>query len=160
MGDGTDFASYVVARWPALVRTLVLLGLPPDEAEAAAQEGLARCSPAWDRVSREDDVDTWVYRTVLETRGHGPAPDPAAAPGVVDPAMGDLDERAALLEALQSGLARLAPEEREAVVLHFAAGLDTGQVADVLGVVVDLVEARIAAAVDALDVRSLREGSR
>lgn len=160
MGDGTDFASYLVARWPALVRTLVLLGLPPDQAEAVAQEGLARCSSGWDRVSREDDVDTWVYRMVLDARGNSPAPEPSATAGVVDPTMTDLDERVALLEALQGVLASLSPDDREAVVLHYTAELDVGQVADVLGVGVDLVEARIAAALGAIDVRSLREGSR
>ena len=143
MGDGGDFASYLVARWPALVRTLVLLGSPSDEAEADAREGLSRCLPAWDRVSREGDVDAWVYRTVLESRGRSSGAPPVEGAAVVDPTIVDLEERVELLRALEAALDRLAPEDRDAVVLRFVAELDTGQVADVLGVGYDVVERRL-----------------
>ena len=159
MGDGADFASYLVARWPALVRTLVLLGSPPDEAEADVREGLSRCLPGWDRVRREDDVDVWVYRTVLEARGRASGEAPPDGAAVVDPTIVDLEDRVELLSALEAALDRLPPEEREAVVLRFVAELDTGQVADVLGVGYDVVEERVVAALAAVDPASLREGS-
>ena len=146
MGDGGDFASYLVARWPALVRTLVLLGSPPEVAELDAREGLSRCLPAWDRVSREDDVDVWVYRTVLESRGRSSGESPVDGAAVVDPSILDLAERVELLHTLEETLDRLAPEERDPVVLRFVAELDTGQVADVLGVGYDVVEQRLVAA--------------
>ena len=160
MGDGADFASYMVARWPAVVRTVVLLGSPPDEAEADAREGLARCVPGWDRARREGDVDVWVYRTVLEARGRASAADPPDGAAVVDPTIVDLEDREELLRGLVAALDRLSPEEREPVVLRFVAELDTGQVADVLGVGYDVVEQRTASAVAALDPVALRGGSR
>ena len=178
MGDGSDFASYVVARWPALARTLVLLGHTTGEAEQIAVEGLARCSPGFDRATREGDVDAWVYATVLDVRarlarrarrtpGRGAAV-PAAAFPVEEPARLDLtmldsterDDRVALLEALEQALAALAEQEREAVVLRYVAELDTVQVADVLGVPPDVVEQRVTAALAAIDVESLRGGIR
>ena len=64
-GDDTDFAAYLAARWPFLVRTLVLLGCGQQEAEQVAQTGLARCYRDWERVRRSDDVDAYVYATVL-----------------------------------------------------------------------------------------------
>ena len=143
MRDGTDFASYMVARWPALVRTLVLLGSTPDQAETDVVEGLARGRSTFDRARREGDVDAWVYRLVLDARGRSAGPASFDVPGVVDPTITDLEDRVAQLEQLKLTLAALAPEEREAVVLRFVAELDTGQVADVLGVSVDVVEARL-----------------
>ncbi len=143
MADGTDFASYMVARWPALVRTLVLLGGSPDQAETDAVEGLARGRSAFDRVRDEGDVDVWVYRLVLDARGSSTGPAAFGGPGVVDPTIVDLEERVAQLEQLELTLASLPAEEREAVVLTYVAELDTGQVADVLGVGLDVVEDRL-----------------
>ena len=143
MGDGADFAAYVVARWPALVRTLVLLGSTPDEAEVDALAGLARGRSSWDRVRHEGDVDVWAYRLVLAARGRGRRPAVFDGPGVVDPTIVDLEDRVVLLEEVQQALAGLAPEQREVVVLRFVAELAADQVADVLGVGVDVVEARL-----------------
>lgn len=158
MRDGAEFASYMVARWPAIVRTLVLLGAPPDDAEADAREGLTRCLPGWDRVRREDDVDVWVYRTVLEARGRASGGAPPDGEAVVDPTISDLEDRVELLRVLAAALDRLPPEEREAVVLRFVAELDTGQVADVLGVGYDVVEERVGAALATVDP-TFREAS-
>lgn len=143
MGDGTDFASYLVARWPALVRTLVLLGSTPEQAEADALEGIVRGRSSWDRVRREADVDVWVYRTVLEARGRGAGAGLFEGPGVVAPTLVDLDERVVLLAELEEALAELPPERREALVLRYVAELDTGQVAEVLGIGLEVVEARL-----------------
>ena len=40
--DG-DFHGYVAARWPALVRTLVLLGCPVELAPDVVAAGLGSC---------------------------------------------------------------------------------------------------------------------
>ena len=59
MGDGADFASYMVARWPAVVRTLVLLGSPPDEADGS------HLTPAeWRRLLQDGDA------VLLDNRNH------------------------------------------------------------------------------------------
>jgi DNA-directed RNA polymerase specialized sigma24 family protein len=135
VSDGSDFASFVVARWPALVRSLILLGLDSATAEEAAVAGLARCHPSWDRVRNEADVDAYVYRVVLEQvnrphkRDSGPDVEPRA---LLDPLMSDRSERVELLTALETALARLEPEVRTVMVLRFAADLEADQVADVL----------------------------
>lgn len=66
MRDDADYASYVAARWPFLVRTLVLIGCPRAEAEDVVISGLARCYPSYDRVREADDIDAHVYGTVLD----------------------------------------------------------------------------------------------
>ena len=103
----SSWGAYVrlIARWPAVVRTLVLLGSPPDEAEVDAREGLTRCLPGWDRARREGDVDVWVYRTVLEARGRASGADPPDGAAVVDPTIVDLEDRLELLSALVAALA-------------------------------------------------------
>lgn len=139
MGDSADFASYVVARWPAVVRTLVLLGQPPEEADEIAVEALSRCAPGFDRERREGDVDVWVYRTVLDTRARRREParqvaeEVARAPVAVAASLPDLEERTARLHELETALAALPPGEREAAVLGLVAELDDVQVSEVLG---------------------------
>lgn len=133
-GDGADFASYVVARWPAVVRTLVLLGHPPDEADAIAVEGLSRCLRDFDRERRESDVDVFVYRTVLAARGHRRRPVTVAGSAALVPtALPDLEERTARLRELEVTLSGLPEEERVVAALRLAAELDEVQVAEVLG---------------------------
>ena len=68
MRRGEEFATWLAARWPALVRTLVFLGHPQPEAERVAGEAVARMLPAWDRERRDGDVDALVYRALLDER--------------------------------------------------------------------------------------------
>jgi DNA-directed RNA polymerase specialized sigma24 family protein len=136
VSDGSDFAAFVVARWPALVRTLVLLGHDPGSSEEAAAAGLARCHPSWDRVRDDGDVDTHVYRVVLDqsdrgVREHGRDHD-AEPPPLLDPMLSDRSERVELLDRLEQALAALPVEMRTVLVLRFAALLDPDQVAAVL----------------------------
>ncbi len=144
MSDGSDFASFVVARWPALVRSLVLLGHDPESADGAAVAGLTRCHPSWDRVREDGDVDAHVYRVVLDqadrgARDHGPDHDPDPPP-LLDPMLPDRAERAELLAELEKALAGLPVEARTVLVLRFAAGLDPDQVAAVLAQPIGVVE--------------------
>ena len=71
-GNDADFAGYLTARWPALVRTVVLIGCPRSDAEAVVETGLAHCYLAWDRTRHVDDVDVHVYREVLGAWHHHP----------------------------------------------------------------------------------------
>lgn len=143
MGDGADFASYVEARWPALVRTLVLLGATPDQAETDVRSGLARGRSQFEQVRREGDLDVWAYRLVLDARARQAPAASFDSPGVVDPTIADAEDRQARLERLLETLETLSPEERETVVLHHLAGLDRTQLADVLGVGAEVVGARL-----------------
>jgi DNA-directed RNA polymerase specialized sigma24 family protein len=143
VSDGSDFASFVVARWPALVRSLVLLGHDTGRAEEAAVAGLARCHPSWDRVREEGDVDANAYRVVLEQldRGrHGGGDHDDDPPPLLDPVLADRAERVELLAELEQALERTPEEVRTVLVLRFAAGLDPDQVATVMALPTTLVE--------------------
>lgn len=155
-GNDADFAAYMAARWPSLVRTLVLLGCGRREAAEVAQTGLARCYTSWDRVRRSDDVDIHVYAVVLgclhkHRRRVPAAPSPAA------PAPEDATDDEILLHALEVQLDGLDLDEREAVVLRFAAELSEQQVADVLDVPVDSAQARITHGLGRVDLGSAQE---
>lgn len=136
--DRSDFDSFLAARWPDLVRTLVFLGHPQAEAEVIALAALSRVLPGWRRMRREDDVDVRLYEELVEARErHLPAADgavagdrPAAPVSEVPPGLAEQSERRREVEA---ALAILAPEEREALVLRLVGGLSEGQLADVLG---------------------------
>ncbi len=66
--DDSEFSAYLAARWPAPVRTLVLLGHSGHDAHAIAREGLVRVFPDWSRLRREEDVDVAVYRELFDAR--------------------------------------------------------------------------------------------
>jgi hypothetical protein len=115
-GDG-DFDAFLAARWPRVVRALVLLGGPPGEAERVARTAFARLRPAWGRSTDEPEVHAW--REVLEVwRGRVWTPPGEPAP--------------ARVAALEPALDRLTPDARAALVLRAVAGLDAAQVALVL----------------------------
>lgn len=135
MRESADFTAYVVARWPALVRTLVLLGHRPAEADAIAVQALSQCVAPFDRVVREGDIDVAVYRTLLAARGSRsvPAGDPPAMAPSNTLTVPDLDQREEQLQRLEAELAELDEPVREATVLALAGELDDFQVAEVLG---------------------------
>ena len=122
---GDDFSGYVGARWPALVRTLVLLGCPVDDAPDVVSTGLGRCRRGWREATEHDDLDVVVHRAVLDawadrlrgrwwvrlrprTDDEWPLPD-------------------------LSALDRLTPEVRAGLVLRRFAALDPAQAAAVAG---------------------------
>lgn len=146
MPPDDDFAAYVAARWPALVRSVVLLGVRPDVAEEVVRAGLARCHATWERVRRDDDLDVHVLRQVLERwRLARRRPVPGA--------LGDLDPG---VERLMDGLV---PTHRAAVVVHGVAGLEETQVADVLDLPVGTVAGWLADAAEPLTERGLRDAA-
>lgn len=126
MPPDSDFAAYVAARWPSLVRVVVLLGVRPDVAEEVVRAALARCHASWERVRRTDDLDAHVHRQVLDRwRLARRRPVPGG--------LGDLDP------AVEQALDRLTPEHRAALVLRSVGGLDEAQVAAVLDLPVETV---------------------
>ena len=145
-GDDADFAAYLAARWPSVVRTLVLLGASRADAESVARTALARCHDSWERVRREDDVDAHVYGEVLDRWRHHPA-DPGPHALIEDD----------LRRALEVELAKVTVEQREALVLTYVGELSEQQVADVLGVPVSTVRERVADGLAAIDLTTLGE---
>ncbi len=135
--DDSEFSAYLAARWPALVRTLVLLGHPEGDAHAIALDGLVRIYPDWQRLSREEDVDVAVYREVLDARDRhlrdaDSDPDTPLPPKVARAVPPGLAEQAERREQVEAALAAMTPGDRMVVVLEYVAELSEDQVADVL----------------------------
>lgn len=161
MQDPDDsFTSYMAARWPTIVRALVTLGCEPHEAEDVAQTALGRCFASWDRVCRADDMDAYVFRTVLNVwnksrRRRWWVERPVAVlPERSDRVEMDLvDSRA----AIDRVLGQLSPAHRAVITLRFVADLSEQQTAEVLGVPIGTVKSRTARAIQHLQHSDLRE---
>ena len=153
MGTDEEFSEYVAARWPRLVRSAVLLGCAPAEAEDVVQTALTRCLTNWSKVRRADDRDAYVHRVLINTftsarRRRWVGERPAA----VLPELPVEDATAAFdaTDALARSLARLTPDQRECVVLRYYAHLTEAQMAGVLGVAPGTVKSRLSRALKVL----------
>lgn len=149
----TDFSEFVADRWQRLVRSAVLLGCAPAEAEDLVQTTLERCLMKWRHVSRADDRDAYVHRMLLNAftssrrrRWTQERPTERTADGVVADQTGRVDESDAVLRAL----ARLGHDQRAVVVLRYYEHLTERQTASVLGVAVGTVKSRLSRALRTL----------
>lgn len=154
------FTSYMAARWPSIVRSLVTLGCEPHEAEDVAQTALARCYASWERVCRADDIDAYVFRTVLNVwsksrrrRWWGEKPLGALPERIVPDVLDHADTRA----VIQRALGQLSPEHRAVLTLRFVADLSEHQTAEALGVPLGTVKSRTARAIEQIQHSDLRE---
>ena len=153
MGTDEEFTEYVAARWPRLVRSAVLLGCAPAEAEDVVQTALTRCLTNWARVRRADDRDAYVHRVLINAftssrrrrwTGERPVASVPDLPG--DDATAAYDSA----DALQRSLERLTPDQRACVVLRYYTHLTEAQMADVLGVAPGTVKSRLSRALKVL----------
>jgi RNA polymerase sigma-70 factor (sigma-E family) len=148
-----DFTAYVVAHWPRLVRSAVLLGCTAAGAEDVVQSSLERCLLHWERVRRADDRDAYVHRVLINTftssrRRRWTGERPTAE--LPDPGVPDATESVDEADAVARALARLNADQRAAVVLRYYARLGEGQMSHVLGVAPGTVKSRLARALKAL----------
>lgn len=151
-----EFTEYVAARWPTLVRSAVLLGCTPSEAEDLVQSALERCLLKWNRVRAAEDRDAYVHRVLVncfrssrKRRWHGELPS-AALPERPDGDSGDQTAAVDDTDAVMRALGRLPGDQRTAVVLRYYAHLSEQQMASVLGVAPGTVKSRLSRAVKAL----------
>lgn len=153
MSRNDEFSQYVAARWPRLVRSAVLLGCSPAEAEDVVQATLMRCLVHWRKVERADDRDAYVHRILVNTftssrrrhwtREHATAHLPETPS--IDHAVA-FDTADAVLRSLD----RLNHDQRTAVVLRYYAHLSEQQMAAVLGVATGTVKSRLSRALNVL----------
>lgn len=146
-----DFSAYVAQRRPRLVRTVVLLGCPPADAEDVVQAALLKCYRSWPRVAAADHPDAYVHRVLVTTlydarqrrwNGELPSADLPDRPGA-DPAWAEG-------VAVRRALAAMTPEHREVLVLRYFADLSERDTARALGVAPGTVKSRTARALRAL----------
>jgi RNA polymerase sigma-70 factor (sigma-E family) len=148
-----EFTEYVGARWSRLVRSAVLLGCSPAEAEDIVQTALTRCLQNWSKVRSADDRDAYVHRILFNTftsarRRHWTGERPV---GMVPEVIGaDLTASYDVTDALARSLKSLTDEQRSCVVLRFYAHLTERQMASVLGVAPGTVKSRLSRALKIL----------
>ena len=120
-----DFAGYVWARQPALLRTAYLLTGDRGAAEDLVQSTLADLYLSWGRAHIREDPDAYLRRLLV--RRYGSARRRARthrADAVID-----LSHRSALWAGVQA----LPKRQRTVVVLRYFEGLDDAEVAAALG---------------------------
>jgi len=157
MGDrkqarDTEFQSFVIGRWPRLMRTAFLLTGERHAAEDLVQSTLEQVYVAWRRVGSADDPEAYVRRVMINAhaRRHrrrlkeflAPQDDSGLVREVADTGdrMAQAEDRSALLKAL----AQLPPRQREAVILRYWEDLTQTQVAAAMGCSVGAVKSNAA----------------
>lgn len=151
------YADYVEQSWPTLVRAAVFLGARAHEAEDLAQTTLVRCYTGWERVSRAENRDAYVYRMLLNclrdvrrTRWWKDRQydDPAVfdRPGQVAGETSDDAERVAVADAVHRALGALTKPNRDVVVLRYFVQLSERQTAEALGIPPGTVKSRLSRA--------------
>ena len=144
-----DFATFVAAGWPRLVRTAFLLTGDHAEAEDLAQTALVRAHRRWRSIHRHDRPEVYVRQVMLNLhrswwrrhrgREHLVAQVPETATSR-DP--GDEAGREDRELALAGALADLPPRMRATLVLRFYEDLTERQTADVLGCSIGTVKSQ------------------
>ncbi|MFF3919351.1 SigE family RNA polymerase sigma factor [Streptomyces sp. NPDC001852] len=157
MGDGKrarndEFQSFMVGRWPRLMRTAFLLTGEQHAAEDLVQSTLERVYVSWRRVGAADDPEAYVRRVMinLHARRHrrrlkeflAPKDDSGLVHEIADTGdrIAQADDRSALLKAL----AQLPVRQREAVVLRYWEDLTETQAAEAMGCSVGTVKSNAA----------------
>jgi RNA polymerase sigma-70 factor (sigma-E family) len=153
-GHDDDFSAFAAGRWPALVRSAVLLGCTPADAEDLAQAALVKTWTHWRKVRRVAEPNAYVYRIMVNTlatdrrrKWHGERPTAV----VPDRRHDDGSDAVALRDAVVSELRRLPVDHRQVLVLRFVADLTERATAEALGIAVGTVKSRTSRALAALD---------
>jgi RNA polymerase sigma-70 factor (sigma-E family) len=147
-----EFQSFVIGRWPRLMRTAFLLTGEQHAAEDLVQSTLEQVYVAWRKVGAADDPEAYVRRVMINAhaRKHrrrlkeflAPKDDSGLTHELPDSGdrIAQADDRGALLTALS----QLPPRQREAVVLRYWEDLSESQAAEAMGCSVGSVKSNAA----------------
>ncbi len=145
-----EFTTYMSARWPALVRSAVLLGCSVHEAEDLVQTALARCYVSWSKVASAHDRDAYVYRVLVNCRTDGRRRrwwgEQPAERVPEQPDGGDDEAQVDVSDAVDRAIGGLSEHLRAVVVLRFYAHLSEEQTAVALGIPRGTVKSRLSRA--------------
>lgn len=148
-----EFSEYVTARRTRLLQTAYLIAGDWQLAEDVVQTALTKLYVAWPRVRRDDNVDAYVRRIIVnchtEERRRPWRRERWSLDGV-DPASStapSLEDRAALMQAL----AALPARQRRTVVLRYFSGLSVEETAADLGCSTGTVKSQTSHALRALE---------
>jgi RNA polymerase sigma-70 factor (ECF subfamily) len=155
-GDVLAFEQLVEPHLPTLYRLAAAM-VGPEEARDVTQETLVSAWKELRKLRQAERLESWLRsilmnraRNVLRTRRRHPAVafEPMAGHGI-----GLFEEPMTGLHgrwAVEDALARLRPEDRAVVVLHYLADLPLRQIADTLGLREGTVKSRLHAGLSAL----------
>jgi RNA polymerase sigma-70 factor (sigma-E family) len=143
-----DFAAFVAARGPKLVRMARGLLRDPQHAEDVVQEVLVKAHQHWATICSRESPDAYVRRMLVNAstsfwrravrREFSVDSDAwVSLPGPDESAR--VDERDRILAALR----RLSPKQRAVIVLRHYEGLSDEEIATVMGTSVGTVRSNI-----------------
>jgi RNA polymerase sigma-70 factor (sigma-E family) len=151
-----DFAAYMAARQPSLLRTAYLLTGDRHTAEDLTQTAFAKLYLSWDRVQRRELVDGYVRRILVNEhtslwrrawKRNEHSTDTLPDQAFVDVHHDGVNE--ALWEFMQT----LPRKQRAVVVLRYYEDLSEAETAQVLGISVGTVKSQASRALAALRSR-------
>ena len=135
MREQSEFEEWVRARGAALLRFAYLVTGDHSRAEEAVQDALLAACPRWRRISRLEDPEAYLRRSIVNadisrwrrTRRETPVAD-ATTRDVVPDVGGTVAEQQAAWTLCQS----LPPKQRAAIVLRYYEGLPHATIAEIL----------------------------
>lgn len=152
-----EFAAYMAARQPSLLRTAYLLTGDRHSAEDLVQTSLAKLYLSWDKVQKRELVDGYVRRIMVNENSSlwrrawkrrevstDTVPDGHA---VTD--RHDHGERSALWDFVQT----LPRKQRAVIVLRYYEELSEAEVAEILGISVGTVKSQASRALASMRER-------
>lgn len=153
MDRDDEFSELVASLWSRLVRSAVLMGCSPNEAEDVVQSTLERCLLKWAHVQRASDRNAYVHRILLNTftssrRRRWIGERPAA--NLPDRACADETKQVDDADAVLRALGRLPQDQRVVVVMRFYVHLTEEQMASALNVAPGTVKSRLSRAMKTL----------
>lgn len=141
-GVSDDFAEYVAARGPAMLRLAYVLTGNAADAEDVVQDALSRALPRWARIAAAEDVDAYVRRMVVNAhvswwrkfkRRESPVETVQETDETHEEDAADTVVTGMSDEGLWQACASLPRDQRVAVVLRYYEQLSYAEIADLTG---------------------------
>jgi RNA polymerase sigma-70 factor (sigma-E family) len=153
MAERPEFAEFVAARSPALLRTARLLTGDWASAEDLLQDSLATCWRRWSRIS--GNPEPYVQKVMLHTylawrRRFWTRERPTEV--LPETSVGDATGRVVDEDEVQAALRRLPPRQRAVVVLRYFDDLSEAETAQLLGISTGTVKSQTSKALAALRI--------
>jgi RNA polymerase sigma-70 factor (ECF subfamily) len=132
--DRTTFEDVMRAQERRVLRTALRLLGRLEDAEDAAQEVFLRLYKHWAKVDWSRPVEAWLYRVTVNVCADLRRKRPMVEPLEFDPAAaGSFAAAGDARRLVEAGLQTLGEKERAAIVLRDIEGLETAEVAEILG---------------------------
>jgi RNA polymerase sigma-70 factor, ECF subfamily len=153
-GDHEAFEVLATSAGDRLYAVARLILRATDLAEDAVQETLVRAWQQLPALRDPDRFDAWLYRLLVNACADQGRQlrrwSQQVRPLPLEPAISDDTGSVADRDQLERGFARLKPEQRAVVVLHFYSGFSAAEIARILGIPEGTARSRLHYATEAL----------